>query len=179
MTLAVNFRLIFHFCGWGALMLAAAMLAPCGVGLYLGDGAWSSFLAAAALIALLGAGLVRQGRRAARDGEARNRDGLATVGLAWLMIGVLGAAPYWISGTLTGWDGLFESFSGFSATGATAAADVESLPPSINFWRALSHWLGGMGIIVLMLAVLPFFGLSGVQLLKNENSLAGDRPSRA
>ena len=92
------------------------------------------------------------------------------------MIGLLGALPFWFSGAAANfWDGIFESFSGFSTTGATVIADVEALPPGILFWRALTHWLGGMGIIVLMLAILPFFGLSGVQLFKNESSLGQQR----
>lgn len=171
MTLAVNFRLILYLCGWMALGLAGAMLLPVIPSLIFTDGRMGDFLLSAGLVALFGLALVGQGRRLPRE-EVRSRDGLATVGLAWLMIGCLGALPFWISDALPGfWDGLFESFSGFSTTGATVFADLETLPASILFWRALSHWLGGMGVIVLMLAVLPFFGFSGVQLFKNESSL--------
>jgi len=171
MNLAVNFRLIFKLCGWVALFLALVMLLPVIPALIFDDGVAGDFLASSALVALLAGLLIFQGRRQASD-EARTRDGLAAVGLAWLMIGLLGALPYWLSGTLPDfWDGVFESFSGFSTTGATVVSDIEILPASILFWRSLSHWLGGMGVIVLMLAVLPFLGLSGVQLFKNESSL--------
>jgi len=171
MNLAVNFRLIFYMCGWVALVLAGVMLLPIIPALLLADGQAKVFAQSAALVALAAGLLILQGRRQ-RYNEVRSRDGLALVGISWLMIGFLGAMPYWLGGSIMGfWDGLFESFSGFSTTGATVLADIEALPGSVLFWRALSHWLGGMGIIVLMLAVLPFFGLSGVQLFKNESTL--------
>ena len=169
--LAVNFRLIFYLCGWVALMLAGTLLLPIIPAVLLKDGQIFLFVKSAALVSALALLLILQGLRQSR-GEIRNRDGLATVGLAWLMIGFLGSTPYWLGGAPGGfWDGLFESFSGFSTTGSTVYSDITSLPGSILFWRALSHWLGGMGIIVLMLAVLPGFGFSGVQLFKNESTL--------
>lgn len=171
MNTAVNFRLVLYMCGWTLLFLAGSLILPTAVSLATKDGAALVFVWSAAATALPGLILIGQGRAKMRTGEIRPRDGLATVGLGWLAIGILGALPYWFSGALPGfWDGLFESFSGFSTTGATVLADVEAVPASILFWRALSHWLGGMGIIVLMLAILPVFGLSGVQLFKNEST---------
>ena len=172
MNLAVNFRLVLYMCGWTLLMLAGAMLTPVVISLITDDGMIPVFVKSAAATGFLALCLIGQGRERRKTDEVRSRDGLATVGLVWLMIGLLGALPYWFSGTLPGfWDGMFESFSGFSTTGATVLGDVEALPPSVSFWRVLTHWLGGMGIIVLMLAVLPVFGLSGVQLFKNESTL--------
>ena len=171
MNLAVNFRLVFHMVGWALLGLAGAMLMPVLVALIMEDGSAPVFLKSAAIVGLMALALIIQGARQSRE-EFRSRDGLATVGLAWLMIGLSGAAPFWISGVCPNfWDGIFESFSGFSTTGATVIASVEALPSSIIFWRALSHWLGGMGVIVLMLAILPFLGFNGVQLFKNESTL--------
>lgn len=175
MSLAVNFRLILYMCGWVALMLSGVMLLPIIPALLLNDGQSMIFAKSAAVTTLAAGLLIFQGRGQRRD-EIRSRDGLALVGLSWLMIGVLGALPYWLGGSIDGfWDGLFESFSGFSTTGATVLADIETLPGSVLFWRALTHWLGGMGVIVLMLAVLPFFGFSGVQLFKNESTLGQQR----
>ena len=172
MKLAVNFRLVCHLCGWTALSMAVVLLVPIIPALFMADDSWPAFLKSSLSTALLAALMIVQGRRLTRENEVRTRDGLATVGLAWVMIGLIGSLPYWFSGCFPSlWDGLFESFSGFSTTGATVAAKIEELPSSILFWRALSHWLGGMGIIVLVLAVLPFFGLSGVQLFKNESTL--------
>ncbi len=172
---AVNFRLVFFLCGWVILILAGAFLLPLFPAFFYADKSAPAFLMSAGAAFALGGLFVLQGR-GRRQGEVKSRDGLATVGLAWLMIGLLGALPFWFSGAAANfWDGIFESFSGFSTTGATIFADVEALPPGILFWRSLTHWLGGMGIIVLMLAVLPFFGLSGVQLFKNESSLGQER----
>ncbi|UQZ89131.1 potassium transporter [Deltaproteobacteria bacterium Smac51] len=171
MRLAVKFRLIFYMCGWMILLLAASLLLPLIPALIYDDGTAMPFLISSGATALVGGLLIFQGH--GHDlGEARSRDGLATVGIVWLMIGLMGALPYWLTGSLPGfWDGVFESFSGFSTTGATVVTNIEALPNGILFWRCLTHWLGGMGIIVLMLAVLPFFGISGVQLFKNESSL--------
>ena len=175
MNLAVNFRLIFYMCGWVVLGLAGVMILPVIPALTTGDGEVGSFLKSAAVAAVLAGFLLVQGHRQNRE-DIRSRDGLATVGLAWLLIGLIGALPYWFSGSFPSfWDGLFESVSGFSTTGATAAARVETLPASIIFWRSLTNWLGGMGVIVLMLAVLPVFGLSGVQLFKHESTLGQQR----
>ena len=77
--------------------------------------------------------------------------------------------PYWVTGVLPSFvDALFESVSGFTTTGATVIADVEKLPGSILFWRSLSHWLGGMGIIVLSVAILPLLGVGGMAMFKAE-----------
>lgn len=175
MNLAVNFRLILYMCGWVALVLAGVMLLPIIPALLLEDGQAKIFAESAAVVALAAGLLIFQGRRQRYHG-VRSRDGLALVGLSWMMIGFLGAMPYWLGGSIMGfWDGLFESFSGFSTTGGTVLADIEARPGSVLFWRALSHWLGGMGIIVLILAVLPFFGFNGVQLFKNESALGHQR----
>ena len=100
MNLAVNFRLIFHMCGWVALFLAGAMLIPVIPALILDDGAWTAFLKSAGVVAGLAALGIAQGHRV-RHAEMRNRDGLALVGIAWLSLGLLGALPYWFSGALT------------------------------------------------------------------------------
>ena len=111
-------------------------------------------------------------RQKAAFQEIRGRDGLAAVGLAWPLISLAGALPYWFSGLSPGFvDALFESVSGFSTTGATLLTGLDQTAPVFLLWRSLSHWLGGMGVIVLMLAVLPFFGLGGLHLFKNDSPL--------
>ncbi|MDR2176584.1 MAG: TrkH family potassium uptake protein [Treponema sp.] len=96
-------------------------------------------------------------------------DGFLLVFFAWILIGLLGAVPYYLSGRIPRWaDAVFESVSGFTTTGATVIADVESLPRSLLFWRAMTHWLGGMGIVVLTVALLPLLGIGGFQLIKAE-----------
>jgi trk system potassium uptake protein TrkH len=96
-------------------------------------------------------------------------DGFLIVFLVWVCICLMGAMPYFISDYTENFsDALFESVSGFTTTGSTAFSDVESLPRSLLLWRAMTHWLGGMGIVVLSVALLPLLGAGGFQLLKAE-----------
>ncbi len=97
------------------------------------------------------------------------KDGFVIVALSWVIVSALGAIPYWITGSLpTFVDALFESMSGFTTTGASVCENVEILPHSILFWRSLTHWLGGMGIIVLSVAILPLLGVGGMAMFKAE-----------
>ena len=97
------------------------------------------------------------------------KDGLAVVGLSWIVLSALGALPLFLSSvTATYTDAFFEIVSGFTTTGATIFSDIEALPRGILFWRSLTHWLGGMGIIVLFIALLPALGQKSAQLYKAE-----------
>ena len=97
------------------------------------------------------------------------RDGFLLVAVSWLGASALGAVPFVLSGALPNYaDALFETMSGFTTTGASVLRDIEALPRSLLFWRSLTHWLGGMGIIVLVVAVFPLLGVGGFQLLKAE-----------
>lgn len=99
------------------------------------------------------------------------RSVFAFVALAWISISVFGSVPLLLSGSISVFhDALFESVSAFSTTGATILSDVESLPRSINLWRCQMHWLGGMGIIALTVALLPLLGVGGFQLIKAEST---------
>jgi len=101
-----------------------------------------------------------------------NRDGYLVVTLSWLLFLSVGALPYMIGGTIPSFiDAFFESSSGFTTTGATIIPDVEILPYSILYWRSLTHWLGGLGIIVLVIIVLPSLRVTGYQLFSLESSL--------
>ena len=97
------------------------------------------------------------------------REAFAVVGLSWVIASAVGALPYLFAGVLDSYtDAFFETISGFTTTGATVITNVEIAPRGILFWRGLTHWLGGMGIIVLSLAVLPFLGVGGMELYKAE-----------
>lgn len=101
--------------------------------------------------------------------ELLPREGFAIVGLCWFVVPLFGALPYMISGVIPRLvDACFESISGFTTTGSSILSDVEALPHGILYWRMLTHWLGGMGIIVLSLAVLPMLGIGGMQLFRAE-----------
>jgi len=94
-----------------------------------------------------------------------------SVALAWIGAGFFGALPLWISGAIPSFtDAVFESVSGFSTTGGTILSEIESLPRSINLWRCMTHWLGGMGIVALTVALLPLLGVGGFQLIKAETT---------
>lgn len=96
-------------------------------------------------------------------------DGMFLVSIGWIVISVASAVPYLFSGVATSFvDAFFESISGYTTTGATIFKSVEDLPKSILFWRSLTHWLGGMGIVVLTVAILPLLGIGGMQLIKAE-----------
>lgn len=93
------------------------------------------------------------------------------VALSWVVASFMGSIPLYFSGGFSSYsDALFESFSGFSTTGATVLNNVEKLPRSINLWRCLTHWLGGMGIVTLTVAILPLLGVGGFQLIKAETT---------
>jgi trk system potassium uptake protein len=101
-----------------------------------------------------------------------SRDGFLSVTLSWIVFSILGALPYLISGSIPSFiDAFFESTSGFSTTGSSILTDVEVLPYSILFWRSLTHWIGGIGIIVLVIIVLPSLRITGYQLFSLESSM--------
>jgi len=100
------------------------------------------------------------------------RDGYLTVTLSWVLFSLLGALPYLISGSIPSFiDAVFESTSGFTTTGASILKEVEVLPYSILFWRSLTHWIGGIGIIVMVIIILPSLKITGYQLFTLESSL--------
>jgi trk system potassium uptake protein TrkH len=101
--------------------------------------------------------------------ELRVREGFALVVLTWICFAFLGALPFYISGYIPSYtDAFFETMSGFTTTGASILSNIEELPHGLLFWRSLTHWVGGMGIILLSLAILPLLGVGGMQLFKAE-----------
>lgn len=102
------------------------------------------------------------------ESSLHNRETLALVGVGWLLTAFYGALPYVISGQLSFMDAYFESMSGYTTTGATILADIEGMPGSLLFWRSFTHWLGGLGIIMLLIIVLPFLGAGGKLLYRSE-----------
>ncbi|MBM4054862.1 MAG: TrkH family potassium uptake protein [Planctomycetes bacterium] len=153
-----------------ALMLAAILSIPLGVALfYKNYNTLWSFIFAMVLSGILG-GLSKLFFRKA-EAEIGIREGIAIVTFSWLICIFLGAFPYWYSGVCpTYCDAVFETTSGFTTTGSSIFTDVEILPESILFWRAFTNWLGGMGIIVVFVALLPAMGVSGYQLFVAEVS---------
>ncbi|MFP4301981.1 MAG: TrkH family potassium uptake protein [Alkalispirochaetaceae bacterium] len=102
-------------------------------------------------------------------GFLSNRGGFLLVSLAWLIASLIGALPFVLTGAMSSYvDAFFETMSGFTTTGASILTEIEGLPRSVLFWRSLTHWLGGMGIIVLTVAIFPLLGIGGLQIIKAE-----------
>ncbi len=150
------------------LVIAAFMVAPLLVAIIYGETAMiSAFLIPMAGVMLV-AGLYLLLTRGVR-GSLSTKDGFFLVTMSWLFAAGVGALPFTISGWVPSYaDAFFETMSGFTTTGATILTDIESLPDSLLFWRSLTHWLGGMGIIVLTVAILPLLGVGGYQIMKAE-----------
>jgi len=144
------------------------MLAPLGVGLYYADGSAGALLKS--IVATLAAGLFLI--LVFKPSEAislSHREGVAAVALGWMAAGLFGGLPFLLGGVFGGLtDSYFEAMSGFTTTGASVLTNIEVVPRGILFWRSLTHWLGGMGIIVLSVAILPFLGVGGMELYKAE-----------
>lgn len=102
----------------------------------------------------------------------RKKDAYLTVTLSWITVGMVGCLPYLFSGAIPSFiDAVFESFSGFTTTGSSILTDIESLPKSVLFWRSLTHWIGGIGIIVLVIIIMPSMKIGGYQFFTLESSL--------
>src|SRR5215204_261051 len=152
------------------LALGVALLVPLVLSLLYQDGAWKSFLIPAAVMIPLGAAGLRA-TRLRSVGYVLDRDVYLSVALAWVLAALLGGMPYILEGTFNNLlDSTFESMSGFTTTGATLLAVIEAETPSILFWRNMTHWLGGLGIVVLFVAVAPTIGVWSARLLGAEVS---------
>jgi len=164
MSLAVHLRSAFHLLALVLQWLSLAFLVPLGAALVYGEPGWP-WLLTLGLTAALGLVLRWLTREAE---EVRVREAFLVVGLSWLLLAALGSLPYLFLGVLSPTDAFFESMSGFTTTGATVLPDIEGQPRSLLLWRALSQWLGGMGIIVLAIAILPKLAIGGRQLMEAE-----------
>ncbi len=162
----MQFQLVIHILGFLLIFLAAALLLPIPFSLYYGEGDYIYFLISAGITFISGLLAYKLTRM---NNEVRAREGFAIVTLGWISFTLFGCLPFLISGYIPSiTDAFFETMSGFTTTGATILIDIEKLPHGILFWRSFTHWMGGMGIIVLSLAILPFLGVGGMQLFKAE-----------
>lgn len=145
---------------------SASLLLPAVASALSRDGDAWSFLAVSGIGVVIGGSMWWFGS-GARD--IRVREGFAVVTFGWLAVGLLGGLPAWFSGQIPSFtDAMFESISGFTTTGASILPDIEGRSHGVLLWRSLTHWLGGMGIVVLALAILPLLGVGGMQLFRAE-----------
>ncbi|WP_456387308.1 TrkH family potassium uptake protein [Desulfolithobacter sp.] len=157
---------VLNLLGKLLIILSLMLLTPVPFSIYYNDGMMATFLACSGLGLVAGTILVAI---FLPEKELGYKDGFAIVAFSWLALALLGALPYHISGHVGSFiDAFFESMSGFTTTGSTILSDIEILPKSLLFWRTMTHWLGGMGIIVLTLAILPLLGIGGMQLFQAE-----------
>ena len=160
---------VLNILGLLATILAAAMLIPMCVDLYLGSNDWHIFALSALLTGFVGVSIwLATSRRETLDLGLRQAF-LLTNG-SWVMIGIFGSLPFMFSElNLSFTDSVFESISGITTTGSTVLVEIEKASPGILIWRALLQWLGGVGIVVMAMAVLPMLSVGGMQLFRTES----------
>ena len=165
--MSLNTRIILHLMGLlllfnGGFMLLAALVS----GIYQDGVTYQISLAA---ITTLFAGTVAMYFTRGHKKEVKRKEGYIIVTFGWIVMSVSGVLPYLFSGAIPDiTNAFFETISGYTTTGASILDDIESLPEGILFWRSLTHWIGGMGIIVLAIAILPLLGIGGMQLFAAE-----------
>ena len=163
----LNYKIIFHFLGLlisfnGSFMLLASLMS-----FFFKDGVTFQ-IAVAGLIALTLGVLVMLITRSSSK-EMGKREGYIVVTFGWLVMALSGTIPYLLTGSIPNFsNAFFETISGYTTTGSTILNDIEILPKGVLFWRSLTHWIGGMGIIVLAIAILPLLGIGGMQLFAAE-----------
>jgi trk system potassium uptake protein len=164
----INIQAILRI--WGLLLLinAAFLLVPVPFTIYYKEGDLPAFLFSAFINALLGAILFISTRKITNK-DLRRKDGFLVVASGWFILSIFGSLPFLVSGAIPDIsNALFETISGYTTTGATILTDIEALPKGILLWRSLTQWIGGMGIIVLAVAILPLLGVGGMQLFVAE-----------
>jgi trk system potassium uptake protein TrkH len=159
----MNIKIIIRVSGLLMFVEGVAMLLALLVSLIYNEPDKAGIAISSAICIALGALIIFLTRNVSKD--IGKREGFIIVSLVWILFAFLGSLPYIFTGAIPNLtDAFFETMSGFTTTGASVLNNIESLPHGILFWRALTHWLGGMGIIVLSLAILPVFGIGGMQL---------------
>jgi len=163
----MNIRVVLNFVGRVLIFIGIFMCLPVLASLYYkGD---DLFALLTGVLVCTASGIVLVFLFHGAKGDLRHREGFLFVTLSWVAAGFMGAIPFKVSGYFTTYmDALFETISGFTTTGASILIDIEMLPHGLLLWRSLIQWLGGMGIIVLSIAVLPFLGVGGMQIFNAE-----------
>ena len=165
----INFKTIIRIIGILLLLETVMFLVCSSVSFYYIESDMLDFWKAGGITAGIGLLLAALGKGGER--QLTRRDGYVLVSFAWVAFSLFGMLPFYIGGYIPDIaDAFFETMSGFSSTGATILDDIESLPHGILFWRSMTQWIGGLGIIMFTIAVLPIFGVSGLQVFAAEAS---------
>ncbi|MDP2228643.1 MAG: TrkH family potassium uptake protein [Moraxellaceae bacterium] len=165
----MSVRQICRILGILMLLYSVTLLPPMLLSLWLDDGGITAF--SVALIEIVALGMLAWWPNRHQRDELTPRDGFVVVTLFWVVFGTIGAFPFLLSPhhALPFVDALFESFSGLTGTGSSVMADLDNIPPSLNYYRHQLCWLGGMGIVVLAIAIMPMLGVGGMQLYRAES----------
>ena len=163
----MNKAMIRYILGYVLSILALLLLLPCLVALIYQEMEGFHYLAVAAFGALLGYLMIR---KKPEDTVFHLKEGCIATALSWIVMSLYGCLPFWISGEIPSFtDALFETISGFTTTGSSILSDVEALSHCALFWRSFTHWIGGMGVLVFLLAVIPLSGGSNMNLMRAES----------
>lgn len=163
----LNYKIIFHFLGLLLLFNGGFILIATIISLIYKDGVTLELLLSGFTILILGSIIMFYTRNHSK--EMNKREGYIVVAFGWIVMSLSGSLPYMITETIPSFtDAFFETMSGYTTTGASILNDIEIVPKGVLFWRSLTHWIGGMGIIVLAIAILPLLGIGGMQLFAAE-----------
>ena len=163
----MNKKMIFHTLGWVLLIEAVCMILPLICGMIYREKEVLSFAYTIAAIAIIGFILIKL---PTKSKSLFAKEGLIIVALSWIIMSLAGCVPFIISGYIPSFtDALFETVSGFTTTGASILTNVEILPNCLLFWRSFTHWIGGMGVLVFLLAILPVSGANNMHLMRAES----------
>ena len=162
----MNYRMLAYTIGRILMVVAVTMLIPLGLSLYYGEGLVIAYLIPIAISVAIG---LLVGIKQPKNKSFYAREGMVLVGLSWVIISLIGALPFYISGQIPSFiDCFFETVSGFTTTGSTILADVEKLSKSILFWRSFTHWLGGLGVLAFAMALFSSKDTKTTYMMKAE-----------
>lgn len=163
----MNYRMIANIMGWILIFESLFMAVPLITAVCCGEKEFWYFLITAAFCLLTGWLMIL---KKPVHKELYSREGNVIAALSWILLSIFGAIPFYISGAIPSYlDALFETVSGFTTTGASILSDVESMPRSILMWRSFTHWVGGMGVLVFIMAFLPLSGAQNMYIMKAES----------
>ncbi len=166
----MNFSIVVRFIGILLVIEGVFIFSALPFSYYYGGSDFNAILISG-LITLLFGLLFRLITKEANEKSIGKREGYVIVSFSWVIISIFGTLPFILTNSIPSFtDAFFETISGFSTTGASILTDIEVVPKGVLFWRSMTHWIGGMGIIVLTVAILPFLGIGGMQLFNAESS---------
>ncbi|MBR2527544.1 MAG: TrkH family potassium uptake protein [Blautia sp.] len=163
----MNYSIIRYILGWILTISSGLMMIPLGTGIFYQEKETAAFVITILVSCVIGIALTR---KKPQNQVFHNREGFVTVALSWITLSLIGSIPFVISRTIPNpIDALFETVSGFTTTGASILSDVEVLPRCMLIWRSFTHWIGGMGVLVFILCILPLTGGYQMSLMKAES----------